>query len=210
MARDNNAQCRICRRAGVKLYLKGERCYTPKCAIVKRNYPPGVQGAKKAKPRLTPYGLQLREKQKAKIYYGMSESQFRQYFEKASKKVGDTGVTMQQYLEMRLDNVVYRAGLAHSRQTARELVSHGHFAVNGKKVTIPSYQVRVGDSIAVRDLKKKSAYFANLPKVMERYQSPQWLSVEMPKFEAKVVSVPTPEDAAPIYDIKSIVEFYSR
>jgi small subunit ribosomal protein S4 len=210
MARDNNAQCRICRRAGIKLYLKGERCFTPKCAIVKRNYPPGVQGAKKSKPRLTPYGLQLREKQKAKIYYGMSESQFRQYFEQASKKVGDTGVMVQQYLEMRLDNVVYRAGLAHSRQTARELVSHGHFSVNGKKVTIPSYQVRVGDSVAVRDIKKKSAYFVNLPRVMERYQAPVWLSADAKNMEAKVVSVPTPEDAAPVYNMKSIVEFYSR
>ncbi len=210
MARDNNAQCRICRRASVKLYLKGERCYTPKCAIVKRNYPPGVQGSKKSKPRLTPYGLQLREKQKAKIYYGMSESQFRQYFETASGKTGDTGVMMQQYLEMRLDNVVYRLGLVHSRQTARELVSHGHFSVNGKKVTIPSYQVRVGDTVAVRDVKVKSAYFVNLPKVMERYQAPQWLSADSKKLEGKVVSIPTPEDAAPVYDMKSIVEFYSR
>lgn len=210
MARDRNAQCRVCRRAGVKLYLKGERCYTPKCAIVKRNYPPGVQGAKKAKPRLTPYGLQLREKQKAKMFYGMSESQFRQYFETASSKVGDTGVMMQQLLEMRLDNVVFRLGFVHSRKTARELVSHGHFAVDGQKVTIPSYQVRVGSVITVRDVKKESNYFKNLPKLMERYQAPQWLFADIKKMEGKIVSLPMLEDAAPAYDMKSIVEFYSR
>lgn len=210
MARDRNAQCRVCRRAGVKLYLKGERCFTPKCAIVKRNYPPGVQGAKKAKPRLTPYGLQLREKQKAKLYYGMSESQFRQYFDRATEKTGDTSVTMQQLLEMRLDNVVYRIGLAHSRKTARQLVSHGHVVVDGKKVTIPSFQVRVGSTVAVRTEQHTTPYFQNLPKLMEKYEGPTWLSADSKKFEGKVVSLPTPEEAAPVYDMKSIVEFYSR
>lgn len=210
MARDRNAQCRVCRRAGTKLYLKGERCFTPKCAIVKRNYPPGVQGAKKSKPRLTPYGLQLREKQKAKMYYGMSESQFRRYFDNATKKTGDTSVIMQQLLESRLDNVVYRLGLAHSRKTARELVSHGHITVDGGVVTIPSFQVRVGSAVAVRDQKKKSSYFQNLPKVMEKYQTPSWLHTDIKKLEGTIVSLPTPEDAAPVYDMKHIVEFYSR
>ncbi len=210
MARDNNAQCRICRRAGTKLYLKGERCYTPKCAIVKRNYPPGVQGAKKSKPRLTPYGLQLREKQKSKIYYGVSESQFRKYFDMASNKPGNTGDIMQQLLELRLDNVVFALGLAQSRQTSRELVSHGHYAINGKKVTIPSYQVRVGDIISVRESKKKSAYFQNLPKLMERYQVPSWLHTDMKKLEGKVVSLPEAADTVKVSDFKTIVEYYSR
>ncbi|MBI4253284.1 30S ribosomal protein S4 [Candidatus Uhrbacteria bacterium] len=210
MARDRNAQCRVCRRAGVKLYLKGERCFTTKCAIVKRNYPPGVQGVKKSKPRLTPYGIQLREKQKAKMYYGMSESQFRRYFDTATKKTGDTSVIMQQLLESRLDNVVYRLGLVHSRKTARELVSHGHITVDGGVVTIPSFQVRIGSIVAVREQKKKSSYFQNLPKVMEKYQAPSWLHSDIKKLEGKIVSLPTPEDAAPVYDIKYIVEFYSR
>ncbi|MEK7122255.1 MAG: 30S ribosomal protein S4 [Patescibacteria group bacterium] len=210
MARDRNAQCRVCRRAGVKLYLKGERCFTPTCAIVKRNYPPGVQGAKKAKPRLTPYGLQLREKQKAKMYYGMSESQFRQYFDTAASKTGDTSVIMQQLLEMRLDNVVYRLGLAHSRKTARQLVSHGHITIDGKKVTIPSYQVRLGSMVAIRQEQQKTSYFQSLPKMMEKYQAPAWLYCDLKSFEGKIVSVPTPEEAAPVYDMKSIIEFYSR
>lgn len=210
MARDRNAQCRVCRRAGTKLYLKGERCFTPKCAIVKRNYPPGAQGAKKSKPRLTPYGIQLREKQKAKMYYGMSESQFRRYFDNATKKIGDTSVIMQQLLELRLDNVVYRLGLVHTRKTARELVSHGHITVDGGVVTIPSFQVRVGSTVAIREQKKKSPYFQNLPKVMEKYQTPSWLHSDMKKLEGKAVSLPTPEDAAPVYDMKYIVEFYSR
>lgn len=210
MARDSNAQCRVCRRAGVKLYLKGERCFTPKCAIVKRNYPPGVHGAKKSKPRLTPYGLQLREKQKAKMYYGMSESQFRQYYDTATRKTGDTGVIMQQLLELRLDNAVYRLGLAHSRRTARQLVAYGHITVDGKVVTIPSFQVRVGSMIAVREEKRKGQYFQGLPKVMEKYAPPAWLHADITKLEGKVVSLPTPEDAAPVYDMKYIVEFYSR
>lgn len=210
MARDTLAQCRVCRRAGVKLYLKGERCFTPKCAIVKRNYPPGVHGVKKSKPRLTPYGIQLREKQKAKMYYGMSESQFRRYFDTATRKTGDTSVIMQQLLELRLDNVVYRLGFSHSRKTSRELVSHGHLAVNGKKVTIPSYQVRVGDTITIREQKAKNKYFQALPKMMEKYTPPSWLQSDRKKLEGKIVSMPTPEEAAPVYDMKYIVEFYSR
>lgn len=210
MARDRDAQCHVCRRAGVKLYLKGERCFTTKCAIVKRNYPPGVQGAKKAKPRLTPYGLQLREKQKAKIYYGMSESQFRRYFDMAMKKTGDTSVIMQQLLELRLDNVIYRLGFTNSRKTARQLVSHGQVEVDGKTVNIPSFQVRVGSVVAIRDVKQKNAYFKNMPKNMEKYATPSWLSGDIKKLEGKVVSMPMPEDAAPVYDMKYIVEFYSR
>ena len=204
MAKDQTPIVKRSRRLGVVL---GKEKYARR-----RNYPPGIHGPKQARSRsrLSSYGEQLREKQKAKIYYGMSESQFRQYFETASKKVGDTGVMMQQHLEMRLDNVVFRLGLVHSRQTARELVSHGHFSVNGNKVNIPSYQVRVGDAVAVREVKKKSTYFVALPKLMERYQTPQWLSCDVKNLEGKVLSIPSPEDAAPVYDMKSIVEFYSR
>lgn len=144
------------------------------------------------------------------MYYGMSESQFRRYFDTATKKTGDTSVIMQQLLESRLDNVVYRLGLVHSRKTARELVSHGHITVDGGVVTIPSFQVRIGSIVAVREQKKKSSYFQNLPKVMEKYQAPSWLHSDIKKLEGKIVSLPTPEDAAPVYDIKYIVEFYSR
>src|SRR5882672_4150499 len=155
MARYIGPVCRLCRREGIKLFLKGERCYTEKCAIEKRNLPPGQHG-KQRKQKLVGYGLQLREKQKVKRIYGVLENQFRRYFEEASRVRGNTGVTLLQSLERRLDNVIYRLGLATSRAQARQLVRHGHFQVNGRKVDVPSYSVRVGEVITVRETSKQT------------------------------------------------------
>ena len=150
MSKDLDHKCKQCRREGVKLFLKGEKCYGPKCPIVRRNYPPGIHGAKKTRQRLTEYGHQLREKQKAKKIYGILERPFRNYYQKAIKQKGDTNEILGQLLEMRLDNVIYRLGLAKSRKAARQLVSHGFFLVNGKKVNIPSYQVKIKDEITIK------------------------------------------------------------
>lgn len=209
----NLDHCRLCRRAGVKLYLKGDRCFTPKCAIVKRNYPPGVQGAKRGgRQRITPYGVQLREKQKARFYYGVSESQFRKYFDAASSKVGNTSDLFMTLLELRLDSMVYRLGWAWSRKDARQLVSHGHILVNGKKVTIPSYQVRVGDVISVKSLKAANKHFAQILPGLEKHTLPEWLTRESgAQLQGKVVSLPKrPEDTVAVFDMKPIIEFYSR
>lgn len=208
----NLEQCRVCRRAGTKLYLKGERCFTPKCAIVKRNYAPGVQGAKRGgRVRLTPYGIQLREKQKAKFYYGLSEKQFRNYFEKAAAKVGDTSEYMLGLLETRLDSVIYRLGWVWSRKDARQLVSHGACLVNGRKVTIPSFHVRVGDVITVHPSKEKNKHFSSILPGLEKHTVPAWLHSEKGRFEAKVVGVPKrSQDTVAIFDMKPIIEFYSR
>ncbi len=206
-------QCKVCRRAGVKLYLKGERCFTPKCAIVRRNYTPGVQGARKgARPkRLTPYGIQLREKQKAKFYYGLSEKQFRNTFEKATRKTGNTADHMFGLLEMRLDSVVYRLGLVWSRKDARQLVAHGAFIVNGRRVTIPSYQVKVGDIITIRSQMKASKHFQEVLPGLEKHTAPGWLYLDKAALEAKVVGhAEKPEDTLAVFDIKPIIEFYSR
>ena len=207
-------KCRLCRRAGVKLYLKGERCFTPKCAIVKRNYPPGAQGTKKGfRQRLTPYGVQMREKQKARFYYGISESQFRNYFEKASSKTGNTSELFLTLLEQRLDSIVYRLGLAWSRKDARQLVGHGLILVNGKKVTIPSYQVRVGDVISVKPSAAANKHFSEILPNLEKHTPPEWLTTEKSdgNVQGKVVSVPSkPGDLSAIFDMKPIIEFYSR
>ncbi len=160
MARYTGPVCRLCRREGLKLYLKGDRCYTDKCAIDRRNYAPGQHG--KSRRKLSNYGIQLREKQKVRRYYGISEKQMRKYFEMADKMKGITGENLLKILEMRLDNAVYRLGLASTRAEARQLVTHGHFTVNGKKVDIPSYLVSVGDVIAVKEKSRSSVKFKEL------------------------------------------------
>lgn len=210
MAKELDAKCRRCRRTGTKLFLKGERCFTSKCAIVKRNYPPGVHGAKQSKPRLTTYGIQLREKQKARIFYGLSERQFRNYFEKASKKIGDTGEILLYFLEMRLDNVIIRLCWATSRKHARQLVNHGHIRVDGKKVTIPSYQTRVGQQISINPASLDDPLFQQILPKLEKVQLPGWLSSEKKTFDGKVVGMPKLEDCATLFDMKLIIEFYSR
>ena len=173
MAKQSGSQCKLCRREGEKLLLKGERCATPKCAMIKRSYPPGMHGEKGG--RLTQYGRQLRAKQKVKRIYGLLERQFRRYYQEAARHPGVTGDIILQTLERRLDNVIYRLGLATSRRQARQLVGHGLIAVNGKKVNIASYSVKPGDIVAVVGNKQGKKYFANLKKSLTNKDIPEWL-----------------------------------
>ncbi len=209
MARNLKARCAQCRREGEKLFLKGERCNTAKCGMIRRGYPPGVHGPK-GKIRLTGYGIQLREKQKTKHIYGILERQFRNYFEKAIKKTGDTSEFLLQLLEMRFDNVIYRLGFGKSRQQARQLVGHGLFSVNGKKVTIPSYQVKIGDVISVKENRAAKKVFQNLPQTLVKHEPPAWLALDAAKIEGKVTRKPTKDDVKTQFDLKMIIEFYSR
>jgi small subunit ribosomal protein S4 len=207
MARYRDAKCRLCRREGMKLFLKGARCFTDKCAIERRNYPPGQHGLNRGK--LTPYGVQLREKQKAKRIYGVLESQFRGYFEFAERQKGATGENLLRLLELRLDNVVYRLGFAASRREARQMVAHGHFQVNGRKVTVPSYLVKVGEVIQLRPNSKQA------PRVDDnllagRGQIPPWLEVEPEARRGTVRSVPLRDDIQIPVSEQLIVELYSK
>jgi len=207
MARYTDAVCRLCRREGLKLYLKGDRCYTDKCAISKRAYAPGQHG--NSRKKLSNYGIQLREKQKAKRFYGVLESPFRKYFDMAEKQAGITGDNLLRLLESRLDNVVYRLGFGASRAEARQLVVHGHFTINGKKVDIPSYSISVGEVIAVSEKSKASSKFKA---IAENFKGnvPKWLTVDAEKLEGKVVSLPSREDIdLPIAE-NLIVELYSK
>jgi len=208
MARYTDAVCRLCRREGQKLFLKGDRCYTEKCAADRRPYPPGQHGQGRAKT--SEYGLQLREKQKAKRYYGILESQFRGYFEMASKRKGKTGENLLAILESRLDNTVYRLGFAMSRAEARQLVLHGHFLVNGRKVNIPSFLVRPGMIIS---LKEKSRGLDKLKSVIEANSfrtPPKWLEYDANSLIAKVSTFPTREDIDIPIEEQLIVELYSK
>ena len=209
MAKILTAKCKLCRRAAEKLFLKGERCNTAKCAMVKRNYPPGPHGVK-GKPRISEYGKQLIEKQKAKRIYGVLEKQFRNYYDKAKRKVGDTGEIMLQLLEMRLDNVIYHVGLADSRSLARQRVSHGFFTVNGKKVRIPSYQLKVGDKIAINPHKSESKVIKELAEKTAKKEIPGWLNFDQQAMEIKVVSKPKKDDLKQAIEMRLIVEYYSR
>ena len=206
MARYTGATCRLCRREGQKLFLKGDRCYTDKCAFVRRSYAPGQHGA--AKKKLSNYGVQLREKQKARRIYGVLEGQFRHYYEKADHMKGITGENLLMLLEMRLDNVVYRLGYGASRNEARQLVTHAHFTLNGKKVDIPSLTVKVGDVIAVKETSKSSAKFKAL--VEANKVAPNWLDVNLEEMSAKVVALPTREDIDIEIAEHLIIELYSK
>src|SRR5574338_897149 len=190
MARYIGPVCRLCRREGMKLFLKGERCYTEKCAIEKRNLPPGQHG-KARKAKLVGYGLQLREKQKVKRIYGVLENQFRHYFETAERTRGITGEMLLLLLERRLDNVVYRLGLSTSRPQARQLVRHGHFLVNGKKVDIPSYSVKAGDVITVKGASSQAAVLAHAMEEVKGRGIPEWLAFDASNLSGRVVSLPT-------------------
>ena len=208
MARYTDEQCRICRREGQKLFLKGSRCYTDKCSISRRNYAPGQHGQKRAK--LSEYGTQLREKQKTKSYYGVGEKQFRGYFEMASNKKGITGENLLQILESRLDNVVYRLGFGASRAQARQLVNHGQFEVNGQRVDIPSYLVKAGDVITVRENKKENgAIKANIEANSAR-PVPAWLELNNETLSGKVVRLASREDVDIPVEEHLIVELYSK
>ncbi|MBE3576763.1 MAG: 30S ribosomal protein S4 [Limnochordales bacterium] len=209
MARYIGSVCALCRREGLKLYLKGERCYTPKCAIERRNYPPGQHG--QGRKRETEYGIHLREKQKLRRIYGVLERQFRRYYEKAARQRGITGVALLQALEMRLDNVVYRLGIASSRPQARQLVRHGHIAVNGKKVSIPSYEVRPGDVVSVREGSRELAVIKQNVEAARGRGVPEWLELSSDGYEGRVLAKPTREQISdvPVQE-NLIVEFYSR
>ena len=209
MARYIGPVCRLCRREGMKLYLKGERCYTEKCAIEKRNLPPGQHG-KARKAKLVGYGLQLREKQKVKRIYGVLENQFRRYFETAERTRGITGETLLQLLERRLDNVAYRLGFATSRPAARQLVRHGHFTVNGRKVDIPSFSVKPGDVVAVRASSRKNAAIAHALEEVKGRGVPEWLSFDAEGMSAKIGSIPTREQINLPVQEQLIVELYSK
>ena len=208
MARYKDEQCRICRREGQKLFLKGSRCYTDKCSISRRNYAPGQNGQKKKK--LSEYGTQLREKQKTKSYYGVGEKQFRKYFEMASNKKGVTGENLLQILESRLDNVVYRLGFGSSRAEARQLVNHGQFEVNGKKVNIPSYLVKAGDEIAVRESKKDNSTIKANIEANNTRPTPVWLERNSEKLSGKVIRLAAREDIDIELEEHLIVELYSK
>ncbi|KEI05003.1 30S ribosomal protein S4 [Clostridium botulinum] len=206
MARYIGATCRLCRREGMKLFLKGDRCYTDKCAFARRSYAPGQHG--QGRKKLSNYGIQLREKQKARRIYGILEAQFRKYYEKAETMRGITGENLLRLLEMRLDNVVYRLGFGSSRSEARQLVTHGHFLVNGKKVDIASFKVSAGDVITVREKSRgteKFKTFAENPKTL-----PAWLQGNVENFEGKVIAEPTRTDIDVPVNETLIVELYSK
>ncbi|MBK5299179.1 MAG: 30S ribosomal protein S4 [Vicinamibacteria bacterium] len=207
MARYTDAVCRLCRREGMKLFLKGERCYTEKCAIEKRNFPPGQHG-KTRKQKMQGYGIQLREKQKVKRIYGVLEDQFRRYFEAADRTRGITGETLLQLLERRFDNVIYRLGLATSRAQARQLVRHGHFQVNGRKVDIPSYSLRSGDVVTIKATSQKAPTILHAIEEVKGRGIPAWLSFD--GAAGKVVSLPTREQINLPVQEQLIVELYSK
>ena len=208
MARHIGPVCRLCRREGLKLFLKGERCYTDKCAIERRNYPPGEHG--QARPKFSEYSIQLREKQKLRRIYGVLEGQFRRYFQMADRGRGVTGETLLQLLERRLDNIVYRLGFATSRSEARQLVRHGHFRVNGRKVDVPSYLVRTGDSVSVRERSRTIARIVEALELVQRRGVPEWLEVQPEAFAGKVKALPLRADLTMPINEKLVVELYSK
>jgi small subunit ribosomal protein S4 len=211
MARYIGPECKLCRREGEKLFLKGERCLSPKCAIERRNYPPGEHGKKGTfRRKVSDFGMQLREKQKARRIYGVMEKQFRRYFKDATRRKGLTGVVLLSILESRLDNVVYRLGLADSRSQARQLVRHGHFDVNGRKTNIPSFHVSVGDVISVRENSRNKTYFKDRAQIVESTRVPEWLSLNLAEMSGSVAAEPGREDVEIPLNEQLIVEYYSR
>ena len=209
MARYIGPVCRLCRREGMKLFLKGERCYTEKCAIEKRNFAPGQHG-KTRKSKLAGYGVQLREKQKVKRIYGVLEDQFRRYFEQAERTRGITGETLLQLLERRLDNVAYRLGFATSRAAARQLVRHGHFTVNGRKVDIPSFSVKPGDVVSIRQTSRNNPSIVHALEEVKGRGVPEWLSFDAGQMSGRIASLPTREQINLPVQEQLIVELYSK
>lgn len=208
MARYTDSVCKLCRREGQKLFLKGERCYTDKCSVARRAYAPGQHGQDRKKT--SEYGLQLRTKQKARRFYGVLETQMRNYFAVAASKPGITGENLLRLLEQRLDNVVYRLGFASSHAQARQLVTHGHFTVNGKKVDIASYSVKPGETIAFREKDRSSEAIKALVEANSSRPVPKWLDVNRDSFEGKIVSIPNREEIDLAIEEHLIVEFYSK
>ena len=214
MARYTGPVCRLCRREGMKLYLKGARCDSPKCPIVQRapakNFPPGQHGQRRTR-RPSEFGLQLREKQKVRRFYGVMEGQFRKHFREAERRGGVTGDNLLQILESRLDNVVYRMGFADSRKQARQLVRHGHFTVNGRKTNIPSFLVKATDVVAVRPESRKREYFNEFGDVLASRRAPEWLSVDATNLSGRILNLPARDQIEiPTFNEALIVEHYSR
>jgi len=203
-----NNVCKLCRREGEKLFLKGEKCLSPKCPLVRRKYPPGQHGLSHKK--LSDYGRQLREKQKAKRIYGLRETQFKNYYKKAALSSGDTGELLLSFLERRLDNVVYRFGFASSRSQARQLITHGHFTVNKKKVNIPSYLVKSKDKIEIAPKSQNFPVFQERKKVLKDVVSPPWLKLQQTKMIGSVLHLPKKEEIETNIDPTQIIEFYSK
>ncbi len=212
MARYRGPVCKLCRREGVKLMLKGERCLSPKCAIERRNFPPGQHGQGFRRRQMSDYGGQLREKQKVRRIYFVLEKQFRRHFEQAQKMKGITGSNMLQVLERRLDNVVYRLGFADSRRQSRQLVRHGHFTVNGRKTDIPSYIVKVGDEISVRQESRSRTYFRDLDAsgILRKKALPEWVSLDATTMTGRVLRVPERSEMDLAVNEQLVVELYSR
>ena len=206
MSRYTDANCKLCRREGQKLFLKGERCYSSKCAIERRNYAPGQHG--QARKKQSDYGIQFREKQKAKRFYGVQETQFRNLYEKAVKRPGKAGENLMVLLETRMDNVVFRLGFASSRKEARQLVTHGHFTVNGKKADIPSMELKAGDVIRVKEKSQSSPKFKEVKEMS--ITVPSWMSVDVEKLEGKIVNIPSRADIDTPVAEHLIVELYSK
>lgn len=211
LARQTEAVCRLCRREEMKLFLKGERCLSPKCAMERKAYPPGLHG-KRVQFRRTQsdFGAQLREKQRARRIYGVGERQFRRYFDMAVAMRGQTGPNLLSILERRLDNVVYRLGFAASRAQARQIINHGHIEVNGKRLDVASALVDVGDVVSVRPLSRRNGYFRDLPESLEHVSVPSWLSLDVAELSGRVLSLPAREDVQAPLQEQLIVEYYSR
>ncbi len=210
MARYTGARCRLCRREGRKLFLKGERCYTDKCSFERRSYPPGQHGPVQLRVKLSDYGVRLREKQKVKRIYGVSEKQMRKYYEMAIKMKGQAGHNLLQLLERRLDNVVYRLGFASSRAQARQIVNHGWILVNGKSVDVPSYLVKVGDVIELKEKFRLNAHVQENLEARVQRGIPSWLEIDPENFKGRIKALPTREDITMPIQESYIIEFYSR
>ncbi len=206
----DDSKCKKCRRAGEKLFLKGDRCFTQKCAMVKRPYAPGVHGSKRKRGGVSEYGAQLSEKQKVKRSYLLRENQFRKYFDIASKKDGVTGDVLLQILETRLDNVVFRGGLAGSRSMSKQMVGHGHLCLNGRRVDVPSILVKVGDVISIRKGSEGKAIFKDIKEKIKKYNTPGWLELDKDKLTITVKRSPRKEDIETSFNMQLITEFYSR
>jgi len=210
MARDTEAKCRKCRRAGEKLFIKGDRCSTAKCGMIKRAYAPGVHGKRVSRGQ-SEYGIQLSAKQKIKRIYGVLERQFRKHFDEVVHKPGITGDLLLARLEMRLDAITYRAGFSTSRAQARQIVNHGLISVNGKKTTIPSYEVKIGDIISINSTKTDKKYFNSITEAIKtRKDFPTWISFDVSKMEAKVTNIPSRDEIGINVDAQIVVEYYSR
>ncbi|MCF8027872.1 MAG: 30S ribosomal protein S4 [Desulfobacteraceae bacterium] len=209
MSRYRGSVCRICRRENLKLYFKGDRCYSDKCAFDRRSYPPGQHGQRRG-GKISDYGLQLREKQKVKRAYGLSEKQFRLFFERSEQKKGVTGTNLLVMLECRLDNVVYRLGFASSRVQGRQLVKHNHFLINGRKVNIPSYQVKPGDVVEIREKSRNVAAINEAVESMVRRGMPQWLELDKETLKGSVKTLPVRDDITMPVQENQIIEFYSK